>query len=70
MQEGSLSDDMSPMRYRLKLLKGGYIGDYIGDCYIVTKRDARNLDYGSYQGSRLASLKSLFSRPKTFDPQT
>ena len=37
------------MSCSLNSLKGGYVGDYIGDYYIgVIKGDARSLDYGSY----------------------
>ena len=32
-----------------KLLKGGYIGDYIGDTAGVIKGDTRRLDYSSYE---------------------
>ena len=36
------------MSYSLNSLKGGYIGDYIGDYYRVIKGDTRSLDYSSY----------------------
>ena len=32
-----------------KLLKGGYIGDYIGTTIGVIKGDTRSLDNGSYE---------------------
>ena len=32
-----------------KLLKGGYIGDYIGKIVGVIKEDTRSLDYSSYE---------------------
>ena len=37
-------------RYELKskLLKGGYMGDYIGTTIGVIKGDTRSLDYSSY----------------------
>ena len=38
----------------LNSLKGGYIGDYLGDCYRFIKGDTRSLDYRSH---------NLFSRP-------
>ena len=34
--------------YSLNSLKGGYIGDYIGDDYRGIKGDTRSLDSGSY----------------------
>ena len=36
------------MSSSLKSLKGGYIGEYIGDYYRVYKGDTRSLDYSSY----------------------
>ena len=38
------------MSCSLNSLKGGYIGNYIGDCYRGIKGDTRSLDYGSYRG--------------------
>ena len=37
------------MSYSLNCLKGGYIGDYIGDYYRVIRGDTRSLEYGSYE---------------------
>ena len=31
-----------------KLIEGGFLGDYLGDYYRVSKGDTRSLDYGSY----------------------
>ena len=39
----------SHMYYSLNSLKGGYIGDYIGDYYRVIKGGTRSLDNGSYE---------------------
>ena len=36
------------MSYSLNSLKGGYIGDYIGDYYRVIKGGTRSLEYSSY----------------------
>ena len=37
-----------PYKLQSKLLKGGYIGSYIGTTIRVIKRDTRSLDYSSY----------------------
>ena len=37
------------MSYSLNSLKGGYIRDYIGDCYCAYKGRYWSLDYGSYE---------------------
>ena len=37
----------SPYELYSKLLRGGYIRDYIGECYRVIKGDTRGLDYSS-----------------------
>ena len=39
------------LSYSLNSLKGGYIGDYIGDYYRVIKGDTRSLDNGSADNS-------------------
>ena len=36
-----------------KCIKGGYIGDDIGDYYRGKNRDTRSLDYGSNGNTRL-----------------
>ena len=36
------------MTHNLKSLKGGYAGDYVGNCYIgIIKGDTTSSDYGS-----------------------
>ena len=36
------------MSYKLNLLNGGYIGDYIGENYRA--QNARSVHYGTYEG--------------------
>ena len=36
------------MSYSLNSLKGGHLGDYIGDYHRVIQGDTRSLDYSSY----------------------
>ena len=38
-----------PYELESKLLKGGYMGDYIGGTIRVIKGDTRSLDYSSYE---------------------
>ena len=48
------------MSHSPNTLKGGYIGDYIGDCYRVMKGDTRSLDYSAYK-------RSLFMETATWE---
>ena len=57
-----------------KLLKRGYMRDYVGEHYIlgVIKGDTRSLDHGSYTRPKTV-LQTLFPNPKHliigyFDP--
>ena len=43
--------------HSLNSLKGGDLGDYLGDLYRVFQEDTRSLDYGSYQRMSSSGLQ-------------
>ena len=49
MASPTLNLDPEPFELQSEFLKGGYIGDYIGEYSRAYEGDTRSLDYGSFE---------------------